>query len=153
MKQLFFIKFCFDCSQSIFKGIPVRTLSKENLTSLWMTCFEVCLSSLQITRHVPSKRRRNSWWNKIREGHHSQPCSKYERELHMRTKISLSFQVIQYPPPPPVATGPGLDRPLFTPSPDYGEIGYSRARKYYHDQIEDSKNYQSPTLANNRTYG
>ncbi|XP_059086639.1 mitogen-activated protein kinase kinase kinase 9-like isoform X3 [Tigriopus californicus] len=62
-------------------------------------------------------------------------------------------EVVQYPPPPPVATGPGLDRPLFTPSPDYGEIGYSRARKYYHDQMEDSKIYQSPTIANNRTYG
>ena len=60
----------------------------------------------------------------------------------------------QYPPPPPVATGPGLDRPLYattTPSPDYGIAdtvgsdghhttngGYamSRTRKYYQDHLE-----------------
>jgi hypothetical protein len=63
----------------------------------------------------------------------------------------------QYPPPPPVATGPGLDRPLYfdaTPSPDYGADpsnghhaatsgnGYmmSRTRKFYQDQIIDSTN-------------
>ena len=61
----------------------------------------------------------------------------------------------QYPTPPPVATGPGLDRPLFsvgtTPSPDYGgggvpnegsSNGYTmaRTRKFYQDQIESANN-------------
>ncbi len=44
----------------------------------------------------------------------------------------------QYPPPPPVATGPGLDRPLFIPTPDYNAEGYTmnRTRMYYHDHVE-----------------
>jgi hypothetical protein len=49
----------------------------------------------------------------------------------------------QYPPPPPVATGPGLDRPLY--SPDYvannaaavGGEGYTmnRTRLFYQDHM------------------
>ena len=52
------------------------------------------------------------------------------------------FQLIgQYPPPPPVATGPGLDRPLYIPTPDYnsGE-GYTmnRTRMFYQDQLDSN---------------
>ena len=53
---------------------------------------------------------------------------------------SLSLQLIgQYPPPPPVATGPGLDRPLFIPTPDYNEGGYTmnRTRLFYQDQLDE----------------
>ena len=48
-------------------------------------------------------------------------------------------------PPPPVATGPGLDRPLYVPPPDYNEPGpgpgYTMARtaRYYHDQLEGER--------------
>ena len=60
------------------------------------------------------------------------------------------FQTLIAPPPPPVATGPGLDRPLFTISPDYADISptggggpnssssssytMARTRKFYQDQ-------------------
>ena len=43
-------------------------------------------------------------------------------------------------PPPPVATGPGLDRPLFLPPPDYNESpsAYTMVRtaRFYADQLE-----------------
>ena len=46
-------------------------------------------------------------------------------------------------PPPPVATGPGLDRPLYVPPPDYNEPGpgYTMARtaRYYQDQLESER--------------
>ena len=46
-------------------------------------------------------------------------------------------------PPPPVATGPGLDRPLYVPPPDYNEAGpgYTMARtaRYYQDQLEGER--------------
>ena len=46
-------------------------------------------------------------------------------------------------PPPPVATGPGLDRPLYVPPPDYNDPGpgYTMARtaRYYHDQREGER--------------
>lgn len=56
----------------------------------------------------------------------------------------------QCSPPPPVATGPGLDRPLFSISPEYptsSAVGVdpttssstsytmARTRRFYHDQI------------------
>lgn len=49
-------------------------------------------------------------------------------------------------PPPPVATGPGLDRPLYVPTPDYNDgpaAGYTMARtaRYYHDQMESEREY------------
>ncbi len=54
----------------------------------------------------------------------------------------------QYPPPPPVAIGPGLDRPLY-PAPDYvdpmlppqpASAGYTmnRTRRFYQDQLAAS---------------
>ena len=47
----------------------------------------------------------------------------------------------QYPPPPPVATGPGLDRPLFIPTPDYNNEGYTmnRTKLFYRDQYDASE--------------
>ena len=48
------------------------------------------------------------------------------------------FKVIgQYPTPPPVATGPGLDRPIFVPGADYGMETYTmnRTRMFYQDQV------------------
>ena len=54
----------------------------------------------------------------------------------------FTFQLVgQYPPPPPVATGPGLDRPLFIPTPDYGGEGYTmnRTRMFYQDQFDPSE--------------
>ena len=54
----------------------------------------------------------------------------------------------QYPPPPPVATGPGLDRPLYIPTPDYtlGE-GYTmnRTRLFYQDQLDAEGQTSGPT--------
>ena len=50
-------------------------------------------------------------------------------------------------PPPPVATGPGLDRPLFVPAPDYNDSGHApaytmaRTARYYHDQLECEREY------------
>ncbi len=43
----------------------------------------------------------------------------------------------QYPTPPPVATGPGLDRPIFVPGADYGMETYTmnRTRMFYQDQV------------------
>ena len=53
----------------------------------------------------------------------------------------------QYPPPPPVATGPGLDRPLFIPTPDYTNEGYTmnRTRQFYKDQYDASEASTGPT--------
>ena len=49
-------------------------------------------------------------------------------------------------PPPPVATGPGLDRPLNVPAPEYGADGPSsgsymmnRTAKFYQDQLEGQR--------------
>ena len=83
--------------------------------------------------------------------------------------IHLSPQVVSYPPPPPVATGPGLDRPLFTPSPEYvNSLGIAaataaanngggangdghsanytmmRTRKFYEDQLDNQQKH--PTV-------
>ena len=47
--------------------------------------------------------------------------------------------IAQYPPPPPVATGPGLDRPLYIPTPDYTSneaYTMNRTRMFYQDQME-----------------
>ena len=53
----------------------------------------------------------------------------------------------QYPPPPPVATGPGLDRPLFIPTPDYNSEGYTmnRTRLFYQDHLDASDVSAGPT--------
>ena len=54
----------------------------------------------------------------------------------------LFLQLIgQYPPPPPVATGPGLDRPLYIPTPDYTGEGYTmnRTRMFYQDHLEPAE--------------
>ena len=54
-------------------------------------------------------------------------------------------------PPPPVATGPGLDRPLNLPAPEYsgqdgpssgsgsGSYMMNRTAKFYHDQLEGQR--------------
>ena len=58
------------------------------------------------------------------------------------------FQLMgQYPPPPPVATGPGLDRPVFIPTPDYTNEGYTmnRTRQFYKDQYDASEASTGPT--------
>ena len=58
------------------------------------------------------------------------------------TETDISLQ-----PPPPVATGPGLDRPLNVPAPDYGEAPGSgsymmqRTAKFYQDQRECQRVY------------
>ena len=59
----------------------------------------------------------------------------------------------QYPTPPPVATGPGLDRPLGDVSPSSGvqpsplqqqpSYTMARTRKFYQDQMDDNE----PTAA------
>ena len=56
-------------------------------------------------------------------------------KLHLRFFSQL---IGQYPPPPPVATGPGLDRPLFIPTPDYNSEGYTmnRTRLFYQDHLD-----------------
>ena len=53
----------------------------------------------------------------------------------------------QYPPPPPVATGPGLDRPLFIPTPDYNSEGYTmnRTRLFYQDHLDAADVSTGPT--------
>ena len=57
-----------------------------------------------------------------------------------RNYIDVFFSQLigQYPPPPPVATGPGLDRPLFIPTPDYNSEGYTmnRTRLFYQDHLD-----------------
>ena len=60
--------------------------------------------------------------------------------MKIMTNIFLisNFQVIGvYPTPPPVATGPGLDRPIFVPGTDYGIETYTmnRTRMFYQDQV------------------
>ena len=57
------------------------------------------------------------------------------KKLHLRFFSQL---IGQYPPPPPVATGPGLDRPLFIPTPDYNSEGYTmnRTRLFYQDHLD-----------------
>ena len=52
--------------------------------------------------------------------------------------VFFSQLIGQYPPPPPVATGPGLDRPLFIPTPDYNSEGYTmnRTRLFYQDHLD-----------------
>merc|ERR1719206_1611842 len=46
-------------------------------------------------------------------------------------------------PPPPVATGPGLDRPLYVPPPDYNDspLPYTMARtaRFYQDQLDSER--------------
>ncbi len=69
---------------------------------------------------------------------------KFEKIYHPKSFNRLSsmflfvLQVIgQYPTPPPVATGPGLDRPIFVPGSDYGVETYTmnRTRMFYQDQV------------------
>jgi len=46
-------------------------------------------------------------------------------------------------PPPPVATGPGLDRPLYVPPPDYndspGPYTMVRTARFYQDQLDSDR--------------
>lgn len=46
-------------------------------------------------------------------------------------------------PPPPVATGPGLDRPLYVPPPDYndspGPYTMARTARFYQDQLDSER--------------
>ena len=71
--------------------------------------------------------------------HHRTPLRFTESPHHLGLGSDLALQ-----PPPPVATGPGLDRPLNLPAPEYpGSDGPSsgsylmpRTAKFYQDQLE-----------------
>ena len=91
--------------------------------------------------------------------------SSYVRQVTDLIFLHILFQPLigQYPPPPPVATGPGLDRPIFpaaVPTPEHqlhasstpggggsvtgqlsGPGGYTmmRTRKFYQDQQQQQQ--------------
>ena len=74
-------------------------------------------------------------------------------DINLITSItSLQQLIAQYPPPPPVATGPGLDRPLYIPTPDYtSDQAYTmnRTRMFYQDQIEANSEVPQTYFDNN----
>lgn len=72
----------------------------------------------------------------------------------MADAVSREQVLNQYPPPPPVATGPGLDRPMFVVSPEYpvgnqlghesgGNGGYTmmRTQRFYADHFDNPEPY------------
>ena len=64
--------------------------------------------------------------------HDIKPLRFTDSPQHVSSHVSGENDVTVHPPPP-VATGPGLDRPLYVPPPDYNDLapapaGYTMQR-------------------------
>jgi len=77
--------------------------------------------------------------------HDIKPLRFTDSPQHVSSHVSGENDVTVHPPPP-VATGPGLDRPLYVPPPDYNDLapapaGYTmqRTARYYQDQMEPER--------------
>lgn len=78
--------------------------------------------------------------------HNPHPASRASR----RQSPSSNESDVTVHPPPPVATGPGLDRPLYIPPPDYndtpGPYTMARTARFYQDQLDSDREPSFPYI-------
>ena len=89
------------------------------------------------------------------QDHDEVPKTKLIFFLSFALRFLLQQLIAQYPPPPPVATGPGLDRPLYIPTPDYtSDQAYTmnRTRMFYQDQMEANEGHHPPPVNHHSQY-
>ena len=93
--------------------------------------------------------------DELHQDHDEVPKTKLIFFQSFAMRFLLQQLIAQYPPPPPVATGPGLDRPLYIPTPDYtSDQAYTmnRTRMFYQDQMEANEGHHPPPVNHHSQY-